>query len=223
MRYLALLSLFGVASASAARGDDFIDIDQLAQPVVVTAARPASYRPTAVTDSRAGVAVRPVAAVKTSNRLEPIPYTTQRPLMSSTVETNSLQPFGGVSAGTTYRAAPRGLTATAARPAAYYASGQPVASTSTTALQPVPAGTPVASSGNCCSPCSAGYATTAYQPVTAYQPIADTAPSIGYGPVLALSPAPQPGNVVLGRGILGQPTAYVRGQPVRNAFRWLFP
>ena len=30
-------------------------------------------------------------------------------------------------------------------------------------------------------------------------------------------------NAHLGRGILGQPTAYVDGQPVRNFFRYIFP
>jgi hypothetical protein len=30
-------------------------------------------------------------------------------------------------------------------------------------------------------------------------------------------------NVQLGRGIIGQPTVYVTGQPVRNFLRYLFP
>lgn len=40
-------------------------------------------------------------------------------------------------------------------------------------------------------------------------------PLIGFGQSLA--------NAYLGRGIVGQPTAYVDGQPVRNFIRYLFP
>ena len=40
-------------------------------------------------------------------------------------------------------------------------------------------------------------------------------PLIGFGQSLA--------NAYLGRGIIGQPTAYVGGQPVRNFIRYLFP
>ncbi len=40
-------------------------------------------------------------------------------------------------------------------------------------------------------------------------------PLIGFGQSLA--------NAYLGRGIIGQPTAYVDGQPVRNFIRYLFP
>ncbi|MEM7476679.1 MAG: hypothetical protein AAF483_16955 [Planctomycetota bacterium] len=43
----------------------------------------------------------------------------------------------------------------------------------------------------------------------------------GYAPLISLG---QEGyNVQLGRGILGQPTVYVPGQPVRNFLRYLFP
>lgn len=43
----------------------------------------------------------------------------------------------------------------------------------------------------------------------------------GYSPLLSLG---QEGyNVQLGRGVLGQPTVYVPGQPVRNFLRYLFP
>ena len=43
----------------------------------------------------------------------------------------------------------------------------------------------------------------------------------GYAPLLSLG---QEGyNIQVGRGILGQPTVYVPGQPVRNFLRYLFP
>ncbi|MEZ6086832.1 MAG: hypothetical protein R3C05_02120 [Pirellulaceae bacterium] len=43
----------------------------------------------------------------------------------------------------------------------------------------------------------------------------------GYRPIIALG-SPYP-NVQVGRGIIGQPTVYVPGQPIRNFFRYLSP
>jgi hypothetical protein len=43
----------------------------------------------------------------------------------------------------------------------------------------------------------------------------------GFSPLLSLGQENY--NVLLGRGILGQPTAYVPGQPVRNFMRYIFP
>jgi hypothetical protein len=43
----------------------------------------------------------------------------------------------------------------------------------------------------------------------------------GYRPLFSLGQENY--NVVLGRGILGQPTAYVPGQYVRNFLRYIFP
>ena len=40
-------------------------------------------------------------------------------------------------------------------------------------------------------------------------------------PLMSLRPYPQ--DVMLGRGILGQPKVYVSGQPLRNALRFLTP
>lgn len=43
----------------------------------------------------------------------------------------------------------------------------------------------------------------------------------GYAPLFSLGQENY--NVQLGRGIIGQPTVYVPGQPVRNFLRYLFP
>jgi len=60
---------------------------------------------------------------------------------------------------------------------------------------------------------------TVYSPVN-YQPA-------GYRTVYAYRPIapviPMPGEVSVGRGIIGQPTVYVPGQPVRNFLRYLSP
>jgi hypothetical protein len=43
----------------------------------------------------------------------------------------------------------------------------------------------------------------------------------GFRPLISLGQENY--NVQLGRGIVGQPTAYVPGQTIRNFFRYLFP
>ena len=43
----------------------------------------------------------------------------------------------------------------------------------------------------------------------------------GYSPLFSLGQENY--NVLLGRGIIGQPTVYVPGQPFRNFFRYISP
>ena len=64
---------------------------------------------------------------------------------------------------------------------------------------------------------SSGGSPFAYAPPTAmpYGYNSGYRPLIGFGQSL--------NNAYLGRGIIGQPTAYVDGQPVRNFLRYLFP
>lgn len=84
-----------------------------------------------------------------------------------------------------------------------------------------------------CGPVGAG--TTSYLPQTGAVPGASVPATLtpnlapnyysydngGYSPLLSLG---QEGyNVQVGRGIVGQPTVYVPGQPVRNFLRYLFP
>jgi hypothetical protein len=45
--------------------------------------------------------------------------------------------------------------------------------------------------------------------------------TVVYRPLIPV--VPMPANYQLGRGILGQPTVYVPGQPVRNFLRYLAP
>jgi len=86
-------------------------------------------------------------------------------------------------------------------------------------------------SNGCCQPCdcqsltNVGFAPTTnvgcqpYATTTAY-PIAQSAYS--YRPVNTAVPTQTNGTYV-GRGLIGQPKAYVDGQPVRNLFRFLTP
>jgi hypothetical protein len=48
-----------------------------------------------------------------------------------------------------------------------------------------------------------------------------TPDNAGYKPLFSLGQENY--NVLLGRGIIGQPTVYVPGQPFRNFFRYLAP
>ena len=74
-----------------------------------------------------------------------------------------------------------------------------------------------------CSPCQSYYYSN-YRPTTVYYPsntaVAPASVTV-FRPVVAIMPMPS--TVYMGRGILGQPTAYVAGQPVRNTLRWLSP
>lgn len=61
----------------------------------------------------------------------------------------------------------------------------------------------------------------AYAPPAAMPPATIYAPAnAGYVPVVGFG---QGANAQLGRGLYGQPTAYVDGQPVRNFLRYIFP
>ena len=61
----------------------------------------------------------------------------------------------------------------------------------------------------------------AYAPPAAMPPATVYAPgNAGYVPLVGFG---QGANAQLGRGLYGQPTAYVDGQPVRNFLRYIFP
>ena len=61
----------------------------------------------------------------------------------------------------------------------------------------------------------------AYAPPAAMPPATLYAPAnAGYVPLVGFG---QGANAQLGRGLYGQPTAYVDGQPVRNFLRYIFP
>ena len=82
---------------------------------------------------------------------------------------------------------------------------------------------------DCCAPsrgCGTGYATQpggspfAYVPPT-YMPYNNNGYDSGFRPLIGFGQSLN--NAYLGRGIVGQPVAYVDGQPVRNFIRYLFP
>lgn len=58
-------------------------------------------------------------------------------------------------------------------------------------------------------------------PAVVYRRAPLYAPATVYRPVVRLAPMPR--SVTVGRGVVGQPTIYVPGQPVRNFLRWLSP
>lgn len=77
---------------------------------------------------------------------------------------------------------------------------------------------------NCCPTCptpgatpyaGTGYAAPSYG-VPGYTPQRG-----GFTPLLPIFPMPQ--GTYLGQGIIGQPTAYVDNQPLRNLLRYIFP
>ena len=139
----------------------------------------------------------------------------------------SIRPFGSISpvSRTSSRVVyqPTALTTingSQVTPDPYY-GGASVAPTITS--QPIADG--------CCQPCecqpltSVGFAPTTtigYQqyPTTAAYPIAQSGYS--YRPVNTALPTQANGTYV-GRGLIGQPKAYVDGQPLRNFFRFLTP
>lgn len=88
------------------------------------------------------------------------------------------------------------------------------------APQPVPMGiNGVAPTNGLVPPASAS--PFAYVPPAAMPPAALYAPAnAGYVPLVGFG---QGANAQLGRGLYGQPTAYVDGQPVRNFLRYIFP
>lgn len=68
---------------------------------------------------------------------------------------------------------------------------------------------------------SASASPFAYAPPAAMPPQTIYAPANGgFVPVVGFGQAP---NAQLGRGMYGQPTAYVDGQPIRNFLRYIFP
>jgi hypothetical protein len=97
--------------------------------------------------------------------------------------------------------------------AAYYA---PSLTTQTVPIQ-ASASVPVTTSGACCNPC-----VTCCMP--AQQVAAPVAQTVVPQTVNVSTPvATLPPNHFFGRGIVGQPVAYVEGQPLRNFFRAISP
>lgn len=67
-----------------------------------------------------------------------------------------------------------------------------------------------------------GVAATPVAPAPLLPPAWNAAPAtVVYRPLIPI--VPMPPNYQLGRGILGQPTVYIPGQPVRNFLRYLAP
>jgi len=54
-------------------------------------------------------------------------------------------------------------------------------------------------------------------------PATAVASPVSSQPVVAYAPAVIESRYQVGRGIIGQPKLYVRGQPIRNALRWITP
>ena len=78
-------------------------------------------------------------------------------------------------------------------------------------------GSPYASSPYATQP---GGSPFSYVPPTG-MPYANNGSNSGFRPLIGFGQSL--GNAYLGRGIIGQPTAYVDGQPVRNFIRYFFP
>ncbi|MCA9247063.1 MAG: hypothetical protein KDA42_08110 [Planctomycetales bacterium] len=99
--------------------------------------------------------------------------------------------------------------------------------------------TPTNAGGECCAPslrpaaCYAphwipsptypqSYAEPQPATTSVYQPPYNVGASqFSYRPLLPI--VPQASNVEVGRGMFGQPAAYVPGQPIRNLFRYMSP
>jgi hypothetical protein len=65
----------------------------------------------------------------------------------------------------------------------------------------------------CCNPCAATYVSASpCAPQAVYSPVTCAPAPVACGP-----------QACIRRGLLGQPTVYVPGQPVRNLFRFLTP
>jgi len=84
---------------------------------------------------------------------------------------------------------------------------------------------PTVPATTCYRPPATVYAPPAvvYSPAvtTVARPVVTSSPVVTYPPVPAAVVPVQP--VVVGRGILGGPEAYVPGQPIRNALRFVLP
>lgn len=167
------------------------------------------------------------------------PSAALRPLSSPSL-VNQYQPSG-------YRRPETGVVRTAYQVVGdHQAMGQPNLVGQPSVNPNYPASQPIASMGNStvvsppsswtangtmdCVPTSATTVPRQYVPPEQYNPAVltpDVAPNAyapqngGYRPLIALG-SPYP-NVQVGRGIIGQPTVYVPGQPIRNFFRYLSP
>jgi hypothetical protein len=90
--------------------------------------------------------------------------------------------------------------------------------TTTGTLPPV--GPPAASLTPALVPGTGGFASPTIQYPQVLPPVGGTSTSTGFRPLVRLKNMP-PGTY-LGQGVLGQPKAYVDGQPVRNLLRYVF-
>lgn len=92
--------------------------------------------------------------------------------------------------------------------------------TSTPAGGLPPVGPPAASLTPALTPGTGGFASPTIQYPQILPPVAGTTTSTGFRPLFRFRNMP-PGSY-LGQGVLGQPKAYVDGQPVRNLLRYVF-
>jgi hypothetical protein len=83
-----------------------------------------------------------------------------------------------------------------------------------------PVGPPAATLTPALTPGTGGFASPTIQYPQVLPPVAGPVSSTGYRPLVRLRNMP-PGTY-LGQGVLGQPKAYVDGQPVRNLLRYVF-
>jgi hypothetical protein len=90
---------------------------------------------------------------------------------------------------------------------------------STTTLQPIPIGGRQVVLGHS-DPCACSPETTLPIAPTVSAPLAGY-PSYAYRPLIPV--VSMPSTYTVGRGIIGQPTVYVAGQPIRNFLRYLSP
>jgi hypothetical protein len=121
-------------------------------------------------------------------------------------------PSGYVAATGWTQPAPHGSSVSTVSPSTYFGSTVPVGSTPNVIASPatIVPGAPVA--------------TIAPLPSATMIPSASSMPKGSGVPRHSLINLGQNRNpVVLGQGVIGQPVAYVPGQPIRNWIRYIFP
>ncbi|MCA9222703.1 MAG: hypothetical protein KDA71_20405 [Planctomycetales bacterium] len=82
---------------------------------------------------------------------------------------------------------------------------------------------PMSSGCGCQPPGGANVYPPAYRPPTQLPGRYVAPPVTQYRPQTLTAPVIPPAGYSVGRGLLGRPTVYVDGQPVRNFLRWLSP
>ncbi len=179
------------------------------------------------------LACTPLAQAQTVSSTAPVVpaqnVTSSSPIGNGRVVTNY---YGG------QQATPVRLVSQTGTTVSYQPLSTPPAAATAPSLSPTPyygnttTGTPIvttAGSGTC--QCTPRAATVSYAPQAAYYPVANqvVAPQAVrypnqtvYQPVSGYGAGYQNG-VYVGRGLLGQPKAYVNRQPLRNFFRYITP